>query len=161
VKLAGVYTIVCATTGHRYIGATANLAQRKSAHWSSLRRGLHLNRRLQSICEEYGIGSLRWEVLQAIESGEGLDERLRDAEFRALTTARYEIGDLLIGNPDLVYKSQSRSGRTAQVLLREFKAWCLVRSLNPRDELEKALAAHAEEYAAAERKPGRKPKPCD
>lgn len=61
---SGIYIITNTVNEHRYIGSAANLKTRERKHWSSLRRGDHPNRHLQSAWNKYSEASFEFDVLE-------------------------------------------------------------------------------------------------
>jgi group I intron endonuclease len=59
----GVYSITCTANGKVYIGQSISLNQRKTSHFTSLKRGKHTNPILQSCYNKYGPDCLVFEVL--------------------------------------------------------------------------------------------------
>lgn len=53
-KKAGIYTLVNKTTGKVYVGSSRDCDRRKSEHISRLRRGVHINAKLQAAWNKYG-----------------------------------------------------------------------------------------------------------
>lgn len=53
-KTSGVYSIINRVTNDSYVGRATDLAQRKHAHWSTLRKGTHGNLHLQRAWNKYG-----------------------------------------------------------------------------------------------------------
>ena len=60
---AGVYQIINRIDGKRYVGSSKDLHNRKSQHFSSLRRGTHHNPGLQSVVHKYGVDALEFRVI--------------------------------------------------------------------------------------------------
>lgn len=72
-----------------YIGSAKCLKNRKSAHLSQLRNEKHSNAHLQRVYNKYGEGSLRFKVVESVDSAEAL----MGAEQRWINT--YDFGDLI------------------------------------------------------------------
>jgi hypothetical protein len=144
---AGVYSIVCRPTGERYIGASKNLSQRRSSHFTRLRGRHHLNRRLQSLFDQHGESSFVWEVDELIPPGSDLESRLRKAELRCLLKAASTAPGLLLTRPDTPYRETAKARRTPIVLLREFKQFCLARGLDYQGEIEQAIRVRVSEIS--------------
>lgn len=51
---AGIYMLVNRVNGKRYVGSSRNCSRRKSEHISRLRRGVHVNSKLQAAWDKYG-----------------------------------------------------------------------------------------------------------
>ncbi len=60
---SGVYTIINAINGKRYVGSTVNLRQRLWEHKHNLERGLHRNAHLQNAWNKYGADNFNFLVL--------------------------------------------------------------------------------------------------
>lgn len=63
----GIYKIVCSITNRIYIGQSIDIEQRKSSHFSLLRRGAHPNCYLQRSFKKYGETSFYFEILEECE----------------------------------------------------------------------------------------------
>ncbi|WP_390567422.1 GIY-YIG nuclease family protein [Zavarzinella formosa] len=59
----GVYAIKCSANGRVYIGATGNLAERKSQHKSRLKANRHDHPELQADYNAHGKSVFAWHVL--------------------------------------------------------------------------------------------------
>lgn len=80
-RRAGIYMIRNEVTGDRYYGSSVNLRTRSVTHLSTLRRGVHRNRWLQSSWNKYGEAAFTFTVLAVLERNEVLatEQRLLDA----------------------------------------------------------------------------------
>ncbi|MGQ3209526.1 GIY-YIG nuclease family protein [Shinella sp.] len=76
-----IYAITNSHTGERYIGSTKNLSARKSHHFSNLKRGQHVNRKLQAAFDQYGKDAFSFDILETVENAD-----IRDVEQRYLDT---------------------------------------------------------------------------
>lgn len=72
---SGIYQILNAINGKRYIGSAASLRQRWMAHRSALRLGRHCNGHLQRAWNLYGGKTFVFSVLEYVSDIEGLVER--------------------------------------------------------------------------------------
>jgi group I intron endonuclease len=63
---SGVYQIRCITNGKIYIGSAVNMPVRWSEHRRSLRRGVHVNNRLQQAWNNYGEENFEFAVLEYV-----------------------------------------------------------------------------------------------
>lgn len=59
----GIYFIVNKVNGKLYIGSSRDCERRKSEHFSRLRRGAHINKRLQSAWDKYGEANFEFTVI--------------------------------------------------------------------------------------------------
>lgn len=50
----GIYTIVHTASGKHYVGSSANLHKRIAEHKRLLKKGTHINRKLQNAFAKYG-----------------------------------------------------------------------------------------------------------
>lgn len=77
---AGIYEIVNAVTGKRYVGSTFHLGRRFLQHRGLLRRNLHDNAYLQSAWNKYGEQAFSYRVLAILERGDAVatEQRLLD-----------------------------------------------------------------------------------
>jgi group I intron endonuclease len=94
---SGVYIIENTTNGHRYIGSTINLMQRKSQHFRALRSGNNNCKILQHAFDKYGETSFIFKLLLICESFELLryEQGLIDAflpEYNISLTAGSQLG---------------------------------------------------------------------
>lgn len=73
---AGIYMLVNKVNGKRYVGSSRDCVRRKSEHISKLRRGVHINKKLQAAWNKYGehnfefviaLSVLKPEEIEAIE----------------------------------------------------------------------------------------------
>jgi len=62
--ISGIYQITCRATGKRYVGSSVNVGARWSQHRHSLKRGNHVNQKLQACWSKYGADQFRFEVLE-------------------------------------------------------------------------------------------------
>ena len=159
-EVAGVYALICNASGHLYLGASGDLKRRRLAHFSALRNGTHLNRRLQAVYNQHGLETFSWNVLELIQrqSETERDEALRTAEQKHLQQAKREYGALLLSDTRATYRVRSRSAPNADKKLKEFKAFCYENGMLPSGELIAALENHMAAYRDSERKPGPKAK---
>jgi group I intron endonuclease len=71
---SGIYAIVCATSERIYIGSSEHVRKRKNCHLSALRRGRHINNKLQRTFNKYAEHTLKF-ILVEVWPAEGLPER--------------------------------------------------------------------------------------
>ena len=64
IKKSGIYKITNIINNKLYIGKSINLFQRKSQHFSKLRKNEHKNFKLQGSVNKYGIDNFKFEVLE-------------------------------------------------------------------------------------------------
>lgn len=76
----GIYTITHTASGKQYIGQAVNLTHRFSAHRHELRRNHHHSRHLQRAWDKFGAAAFTFTVLEYVEPGDGLRERLTERE---------------------------------------------------------------------------------
>jgi hypothetical protein len=67
---AGVYSIDSPRAKSIYIGATVCLINRYRTHLAALRGNAHDNHILQGFCDEVGLNSLRFRLIEAVEEHE-------------------------------------------------------------------------------------------
>jgi hypothetical protein len=85
----GVYCIRhAAFSGLAYIGSSIRMERRMASHRSSLRRGRHPCRSMQSDWDEYGEGAFRFEVLECVND----ETHLADLERRWTNAMRDQVG---------------------------------------------------------------------
>jgi hypothetical protein len=70
---AGAYAVRCLATGEVWVGATPDLATRRSGVWFTLRQGSHSDRALQTAWRTHGEAAFVFEALEAIDD-EGLGD---------------------------------------------------------------------------------------
>lgn len=63
---SGIYKITCTVTGKFYIGSSIDLQGRQSDHFGELRRGIHINPKLQNAFNKYGEDAFIYEVLELV-----------------------------------------------------------------------------------------------
>ena len=63
-SISGIYCIENTQNGHRYIGSSGNITQRFGDHKSSLKRGRHVNKHLQSAWNKYGADAFKFSVIE-------------------------------------------------------------------------------------------------
>lgn len=67
---SGIYKIKCKSNNSFYIGRASSIKNRKSRHFSQLRKNKHFNKRLQRTFNKYGIESFVFEVLEYCEQSQ-------------------------------------------------------------------------------------------
>lgn len=65
-KTSGIYKIDCTANKKVYIGSAVDLNSRWRTHISRLRRGVHMNRHLQSAFKKYGESAFVFEVIELV-----------------------------------------------------------------------------------------------
>jgi group I intron endonuclease len=80
---AGIYEIRNRVNGHRYIGQSANVAERLSNHRSLLRHGKHFNPHLQRAWGKYGESAFEFEAMTLVYPP-ATKERLTELEQEAI-----------------------------------------------------------------------------
>lgn len=71
----GIYAIINAVTGDRYVGQTKNLRQRAAAHLRDLNRGTHRTNKdqlLQHAWNQFGADAFGFEVLEEVRDNTGM-----------------------------------------------------------------------------------------
>lgn len=71
----GIYSILHAPTGHRYIGCAVSPKRRYQNHLKLLKRGLHHNRNLQRLFNEHAGTGFEFSVIEKVEKRENLMKR--------------------------------------------------------------------------------------
>lgn len=72
--MLGIYAIIHKATGRKYVGQSGNLTKRFIQHRVDLRRGKHVNPKLQSAWNKYGETEFEFVVLEQCEA-DNLDAR--------------------------------------------------------------------------------------
>ena len=100
----GVYQIRHAAFGGlAYIGSSIRMEARMQSHRSSLRRGRHPCRSMQSDWDEYGENAFRFEVLECVNDETHLADRerywtntMREAGgvYNRVTAGRHTLGEV-------------------------------------------------------------------
>lgn len=63
---SGIYEIVNAINGKRYVGQATNIAKRAYEHWRRLSHGVHPNSALQAAVRKYSLLAFSWRVLEVV-----------------------------------------------------------------------------------------------
>jgi group I intron endonuclease len=63
-KQSGVYFLRSTITGNIYIGSSSNLKKRRNDHFRALRKGGHINAKLNRHCRKFGVDILVFEVIE-------------------------------------------------------------------------------------------------
>ena len=114
----GVYCIINTVNGKRYVGSTASsFKQRFMQHIQKLRRGAHANKHLQASFLKYGESSFRFEILEIVETSEGI----RDLEKHYIEVYK-AVEEGYNENPDPNY-SPMLNGTTQQKVSEGMKNW--------------------------------------
>jgi group I intron endonuclease len=66
--ISGIYQILNTATDDCYVGSSVNITNRRIRHVSELRRGKHINQRLQRAWDKYGETAFVVNVLEEVES---------------------------------------------------------------------------------------------
>jgi group I intron endonuclease len=66
-QASGIYQIICIVNNKLYVGSALNLCMRKSQHFSSLKKGKGVNRKLQNAFNKYGMESFVFSVIEECE----------------------------------------------------------------------------------------------
>src|SRR5689334_12150640 len=74
-ETSGIYRITCTVTGKFYIGSALNLYSRWANHFSSLRRNVHGNPKLQNAFNKYGEDAFAFDILELVLIPEMLTAR--------------------------------------------------------------------------------------
>jgi group I intron endonuclease len=74
-RVSGVYGILHAASGKRYIGSAQNIRRRFSAHRYLLRKGNHHSLRLQAAWDEHGPEAFEWVIIETVPDPEMLINR--------------------------------------------------------------------------------------
>lgn len=72
-KSPGIYIITCVPTGKIYVGSAVNLHRRWTTHKYILRKGKHINQRLQRAWRKYGEVAFTIEILELVMPWSVLD----------------------------------------------------------------------------------------
>lgn len=86
-----IYKIDCAKDGKCYIGATCRLDERKSHHFSSLRRDKHPNANLQNAFNKHGEKSFSFSIVEECD-----DDILSYREFHWMSMNIKNLYNILI-----------------------------------------------------------------
>ena len=73
-QTAGIYAIVNATNGHRYVGQARNMNERVRTHVRALDKGTHRtskDRRLQNSWDEFGRDAFEIVILEVVADNKG------------------------------------------------------------------------------------------
>ena len=75
IKISGIYMIKCTSNDGIYIGSAVNLDNRKSRHFSMLKKNNHPNPYLQNAFNKYGIENFIFEILEIVDDNSILVEK--------------------------------------------------------------------------------------
>lgn len=97
---SGVYQILNLQNGHRYVGSSSNLKERRRSHFYDLSRGCHHSRYLQSAYNKYGEDSFEFRLVLICEDFELLryEQALMDSylpEYNILPVAGSPLGHIV------------------------------------------------------------------
>lgn len=70
---AGIYMLVNKVNGKRYVGSSRNCLRRKGEHISRLRRGAHINTKLQAAWNKYGEHNFEFVVAFSVLSHDDIE----------------------------------------------------------------------------------------
>lgn len=107
----GVYAIICAANGKRYIGsASRSFATRWSVHQSRLRLGKHHSRHLQASWNKYGEDAFVFAILETCSPADCLarEQHWIDATFAADRRFGYNLRPKASSNLGLRFSQESR-----------------------------------------------------
>ena len=76
----GIYAIIHIASGKQYIGQSVSMSHRWAQHRYELRRNHHASRHLQRAWNKHGAEAFAFTVLEYVEPGDGLRERLTGRE---------------------------------------------------------------------------------
>lgn len=82
----GVYYILHDATGSAYVGGSKSVMKRIATHKRELRQGAHRNSNLQRIHDEYGMDSLRFEIVERCGA-----DALKDREQAHIDGAAFHL----------------------------------------------------------------------
>lgn len=74
-EIRGVYSILHAESGRRYVGSSVNVRRRWTQHLRPLRKGRHPNVYLQAAWSRYGESAFSFEILEEVSAPAPLAER--------------------------------------------------------------------------------------
>lgn len=80
-KLIGIYQILNTKTNKSYIGQSNNIKLRFKTHKKNLESNIHINKKLQSSYNKYGIGVFQFNIIEIVNDCENLSEKLNDLEI--------------------------------------------------------------------------------
>lgn len=63
-RVSGIYQILNAVNGKRYVGSAVNLQNRQQNHWSALKRGDHGNQHLQRAFNKHGESVFLFKIIE-------------------------------------------------------------------------------------------------
>lgn len=105
-----VYALTNTVTGERYIGSTRNYYARKSHHRTKLKRGIHINWKLQTAYDRYGADAFVFDILETVETGDVRDVEQIYLNDRPALNISYDAKAPMKGRKG---ESHPRHGRTA------------------------------------------------
>ena len=105
---SGIYKITQTDTGRVYVGSSTDLDKRQKQHFSNLRKGKHVNRKMQIDVEEFGIESFHFEVIELLPSDNIL---LCERERFWQSSLRTELGY----NPRKVLRKHTQAAKRPKV----------------------------------------------
>jgi group I intron endonuclease len=68
VRQSGIYRITQEDTGRVYVGSSIDIENRWKQHVNQLKRGIHVNKKMQVDASEYGIESFQFDILELVET---------------------------------------------------------------------------------------------
>ena len=89
----GIYLIRCKVNDKIYIGRAINIEDRKGVHLWKLRKGIHINPRLQKDFLDFGESNFEFNIIQKIKNR----EELAFAEMKWIVRKKPEYNGLSYG----------------------------------------------------------------
>ncbi len=77
--IIGIYKITNLINSKIYIGSSVHISNRKSGHFSHLRKNIHPNKHLQAAFNKYGEDNFVFEILETLDDSEFL--RLKEDQY--------------------------------------------------------------------------------
>lgn len=103
IRRSGIYTIINAKTGERYIGSSSDLANRFGKHKALLNRKLHTSKLLQTAWDQHGTAAFVFHELELVE-----EKRLLERERFWIETTKPTYNILLSNWTGHKHKNESR-----------------------------------------------------
>jgi group I intron endonuclease len=96
---SGIYVIRNLVNGKVYVGSSVNIKHRRENHFSSLRRGSHINKHLQRAYNHYGPDAFEFQVVEQVQDADSL-----------LAREQHWIDVHSAAEPDMGYNKASLAG---------------------------------------------------
>lgn len=108
-SISGIYRIVNTVNGRVYVGSTNNIMSRRSAHFTTLEKGSHVNRKLQNAYNKYGKDKFIFDVIEVLGSDDLLISR-EQHWIDCLDSCRsgYNIAPIAGRNTGVVHTQETR-----------------------------------------------------